>query len=370
LKNISSNLIVYGIAHGLVDAMCAGVLFSLSTRNELSITLMSSLFLIYNVLAFGSQVIFGFIFDYFKYPKLAAILGIVFTASATIIFIPFPVVAIILMGTGNALFHIGGGIISLNLIPGKAVAPGIFVAPGAIGLLCGTLLGKNGDFSAWPFLFLTVVFVIGIFLTREPSINTQQSKYPLKTEFKFEYIIYLVLFVIAMRSLVGFAVVFPWKSDVNLLIILTLSVVMGKGLGGFLADRFGWTIIAVGSLILSIPLLTLGANIPFLGIIGMFMFNFTMPVTLTIISNLLPGKPGISFGLTTAGLLLGALPSFSGFQTSLNNPLFFSVATMISALVLFVGLRYYNKICLFSAKNGHLENSHLLVEKLQEGKYK
>jgi FSR family fosmidomycin resistance protein-like MFS transporter len=343
LKVISYHLSVYGVAHALVDGLCAAVLFSLLNAQVFSLAVMTYLFLLYNLLAFGLQVIFGFIFDYFKTPRLAAVLGLLMVGISTLIFSPLPVLAIILLGIGNALFHIGGGIISLNLTPRKATAPGIFVAPGAIGLLVGTLLGKSGNFIAWTFLPAIAALVILIFLVPCPALHYEKSGPSEIRQFRFEYILYLVLFVIAIRSLVGFAIVFPWKTDVNWLVMLTLCVALGKGLGGFLADKVGWKLTAVGSLILSVPLLTLGTHIPVLGIVGMFLFNITMPVTLTLVSNLIPGKPGTAFGLTCAALLLGTLPAFSELQPRLNNLVIIDAIILVSALALYFSLSFYQK---------------------------
>jgi hypothetical protein len=76
--------------------------------------------------------------------------------TSTVIYLWLPFAAVIFAGIGNALFYIGGGTISLSLIPRKATAPGIFVAPGALGVLVGTLLGKSGNFSAWPLLLALI----------------------------------------------------------------------------------------------------------------------------------------------------------------------------------------------------------------------
>ena len=327
-----------------MDAACIGVLFSILTEQVFSATVMAYLFVVYNLLAFGLQVIIGFFIDNLKAPRLSAVLGLIFTGISTIIFLPLPVVAVVIAGIGNALFHIGGGIVSLNLTPRKATAPGIFVAPGALGVLAGTLLGKNGNFITWLFLLAMAALSVLIFLIPKPAMYRQQSEPTPKQGLKIEYIIYLVLFVIAIRSLVGLAIVFPWKSEIALLVILTLAVVLGKGLGGFLADKFGWTLTAVGSLAASIPLLTLGASIPALGIIGMFLFNITMPVTLTMMSNMLPGRPGMAFGLTCAALVLGTLPAFTQLQPKLSNAVFIDVVIGISALALYSSLRYYYRV--------------------------
>jgi FSR family fosmidomycin resistance protein-like MFS transporter len=342
MKTISTNLAVYGLAHGLVDAMCAGVLFSTVYRQIFSDSEMTYLILVYNLLAFGLQVFVGFAVDYFKVPRLSAIAGIILTGFSTLIFMSSPILAIVLAGTGNAMFHIGGGVASLSLTPRKATAPGIFVAPGALGLMVGTVLGRGGHFVAWPFLLAAAVLAVLVFVIPKPIMYPEQPKPAPVRGFRVEYIIYLVLFVITVRSLIGFAVVYPWKSDIDLLVILTISVVLGKGLGGFLADRFGWTLTAVGSLVLSIPFLIAGVNIPVLGMMGMFLFNITMPVTLTVVANMVPGKPGTAFGLTCAALVLGTLPAFSTLQPGLSSPVFIIIVILISALALYSGLRYYH----------------------------
>jgi MFS transporter, FSR family, fosmidomycin resistance protein len=341
LRNISANLLVYGTSHAVVDGICAGVIFSVLKSQVISIAIIVSMVVLYNVLAFGLQVIFGLVADYLKSPRAVALLGCIFTGFAALSFLSNPTMAIIFAGFGNALFHVGGGIISLNLTPRKATAPGIFVAPGALGLLVGTMLGNSGQFIVWPAILILAILCLLMLIIKKPEINYEKEEIK---ESKFNYFVLILLLVflsIAIRSLVGSVLVFPWKTDMNLLFILTGAIVLGKGLGGILADKFGWIKIAVGALVLSIPFLILAANIPLLAIIGMFLFNITMPITLVIISNILPGRPGFAFGLTTLALILGAIPAFFSIkQMFINNGVVFSII-IISALALYLGLRKY-----------------------------
>jgi FSR family fosmidomycin resistance protein-like MFS transporter len=258
----------------------------------------------------------------------------------------FPVAAVVFAGLGNALFHVGGGSVSLNLTPRKASAPGIFVATGAIGIFLGTLLGKGGQFVAWPFILALFILCIMMFIIRKPEMNYDRKEIPANKTNHFELILLLVLLSIAIRSLVGTMLVFPWKTSLDLAIVLTAAIVLGKGLGGILADKFGWIKIAIGSLILSIPLLILGANVPFLAIIGMFLFNITMPITLTAISNIMPGRPGFAFGITCLALVIGALPSliFSDLiREFLGEQLFTFLIIVVSAIALYYALHKYFK---------------------------
>lgn len=341
LQNISTNLFVYGTTHAVVDGICAAIIFSILKNQIFNTAEFISLVILYNALAFGLQAIFGLATDYFKSPRAAAFLGCILTGASAITFLSFPIMAIIFAGLGNALFHIGGGSISLNLTPKKAAAPGIYVAPGALGLFVGTILGKNGQFVAWPFILILIVLCLLMFTIKKPEMNyNRQETIGIKFNY-FEFILLLVFLSIAIRSLVGMVLVFPWKTNVDLLIILTAAVVLGKGLGGILADRFGWVRVAVGALILSIPFLVFGANIPYLAIIGMFLFNITMPITLVAISNILPGRPGFAFGLTCLALILGALPAFSGLEQFLGGQWFIFVVILLSSLALYYALRLY-----------------------------
>ena len=89
--------------------------------------------LLYNAAAFALQAPVGFIIDKALNPKLAAIIGLVCVA-VSFLFWDNIFAALIIIGIGNALFHVGGGSLVLSLKNKKATFSGIFVAPGGIGL--------------------------------------------------------------------------------------------------------------------------------------------------------------------------------------------------------------------------------------------
>jgi len=324
-----TNLVSYGLAHAVVDASCAAILFSF-----LSYSSFLYLVILYSLLAFALQPIFGLIIDKLKVPRFSAILGVALVGLA-IIFSGFPQFAIVLAGLGNAIFHVGGGTISLNLTPKKATAPGIFVAPGALGLFVGTIIGKLGYFVKWEFILLIIFICIILFFTKIPKINYKQEK--AKTNY-FELILLLLLVSIVIRSFIGLVLVFPWKTQLVLAVILTLSVVLGKAFGGILADKFGFKKIAVISLILSAPLLAFSTNNVVLAILAIFLFNITMPITLVAISNILPGRPGFAFGLTCLALIIGTILVYFGAGAVASN-FFIFVIIIISALSIYLALK-------------------------------
>jgi FSR family fosmidomycin resistance protein-like MFS transporter len=140
---------------------------------------------------------------------------------------------------------------------------------------------------------------------------------------------------------VGLSLVLPWKSDPVLLVTLTGAVVLGKALGGILGDRFGWTKVAVSGLVVSAPLLAFFAQTPAVAILGIFLFNLSMPVTLICLAEMLPGKSGFAFGLTTLALIIGAWPTFTQLRVPIGHSMFIFFAILVSIAALYGGLRLY-----------------------------
>lgn len=338
--NIIKNICLYGVTHAFVDVTSVAVLFSGILFNHLESPTSLFLVLFYNVLAFGLQPFVGMHFDKLKTPRLAAIIGCLLTIISAIIW-KFSLPAVIFAGLGNAFFHVGGGIISLKLSGGKATIPGMYVAPGALGLFVGILVGRSGHFVPLVFIILLLLSSVLIyFLQYSTIIENKENK---KTFNKFELIVLLLLVSIAIRSLIGLSVTFPWKTNMNLLILLTFAVVLGKFFGGIIADKFGWIKISISGLLLSAPLIAFGIHYPFLAVAGMFCFNVTMPVTLIVIANVLKGREGFAFGLTALSLIIGAFPTFAGFKLGMQNIYEIILIIILSAVLLFLGLKIYFK---------------------------
>ncbi len=329
----------------LVDAVSAAVVFSLLSLSLVQAEEFAALVISYDFLAFAAQPILGSLIDRLRLPVISASFGAFLVILSLPIGVVFhiPILAILIVGIGNAIFHLGGGTIALNLIPRKATMPGLFVAPGAIGLLAGTLVGKTAPSLAWLFAFLLLILAIAMLFVKAPEINYEKPTKQQKIS-SFGLVLSCLLIAIAVRSLMGFAISFSWKSDISLLVALTMGVFLGKALGGVLADRFGWANVAVGSLIISAPLISFFGAYPPIAIFGMFLFNFTMPVTLVAMSNLFTGRPAFSFGMTCLALFLGAIFVFGGLGYIFANQLVSLFTILFSAVILFIGLKMGKKI--------------------------
>lgn len=335
------SLSVYTLAHALVDASCAAIIAANISggMNSLSVSEFSFYILLYNTIAFSFQVPLGVIADNIRKPAKTAVAGFVLIIVSLATY-KTASIAIIISGIGNALFHVSGGMTVLNLKPGKASLPGIYVASGAIGLLIGTLFGKSIYFSIWPLIIILISLLFAFVKMKTPKINYNMK---IKRNInRFNIILICILGSIAIRGLVGFMLAYSWKSNFYLLLLFTLAIAFGKALGGVLGDCFGWTRVTIYGLLASAPLLIAGKDLPFFAICGVFLFNLTMPITLTVISDLLPGRSGFAFGLTTLALIVGALPAFTGLKTLCeNNGKIIFGATILMVLLLKIGLKLF-----------------------------
>lgn len=337
-KIVWSNISVYSVSHALVDATCAAILLAIVARAQAAPQDLFQMVVLYNVLAFATQPVFGLLVDTFKIPVGSAVLGILLVAAATLC-LPFPFLAALVAGIGNALFHVGGSVVSLNLAPGKAALPGIYVAPGALGLMIGTLIGRGGHLVAWPLVLLLLGSALLILTVPRPEAAAPRE---LSGNLRwFETVILLLLVSVTIRGMVGLSLVLPWKSDPILLVALTGAVVLGKALGGVLGDRFGWGAVALSGLAVSAPLLTFFAQIPAIAIIGAFLFNLSMPITLTCLAQMLPGKSGFAFGLTALALIVGAWPTFTQLRILTGHQMVILSTILVSIAALYGGLRLY-----------------------------
>ncbi|MBQ8812901.1 MAG: hypothetical protein IJZ85_00160 [Lachnospiraceae bacterium] len=326
------HLTIYSIAHFLVDFSCALLLFgSLSASPDFALCV-----LFYNFCAFALQMPFGLLADSWNRNSIVAAVGCFLVALAY--FVPFPMLTAIIAGMGNALFHLGGGIDTLNHSEKKATALGIFVSPGAIGLYLGTLWGKSGTVSVWLGIIpLILVGLLILLICRQPGkgFTSENALVSPDTVISAKWLIPLFL-VVVLRSYMGMNQQFAWKSEGSWAWILIFALALGKMAGGILMDRMGARKASLYTLIGAAILYLLSGH-PIPGVLSVFLFNMTMPVTLWAVAKITPGMKGFTFGLLTFALFIGYLPSAVGAPSLLTDYWTYSVIAVLSlALLLMV----------------------------------
>jgi FSR family fosmidomycin resistance protein-like MFS transporter len=334
--------ITYGIMHAFIDASCVMVIFSTIFVHDLSPYMSFYMVVSYDVLAFAGQAFFGYLADRLGYSRGIVLAGIIMTALSVVFLKMEPVTAMIAAGVGNALFHVGAGALALYVVPGRATAPGIFVAPGALGLGFGIWMGKSGDIYTWPFLIVLAASFIYALFSSNPKLPYKER--PKRLDIEFPYLIMaLLLFSIAIRSMVGYAGGWACPKLTWVPAAFALAAFGGKAVGGIVSDRLGWIEASVGALLLSAPLIAFfGAN-PVVLVIGLFFFQMTMPVTLVALVSVLPGRPAFVFGIACLVLVLGALPTYYPQTRAFYSPYAFLMLILASAGAIFYSLRLLNK---------------------------
>lgn len=338
---------VYSVAHFIVDFACAFLMFRLVYDSEQ----WKFCFLVYNFCAFALQMPFGLLADQWNQNARCATLGcgLIALSIGVALFgislkdINVIILVTILAGIGNGLFHVGGGIDILNSSKEKPTLLGIFVSPGALGLYLGSIFGKTGGVPELMVFFMLIIigalifFLSGAFRKSYDS-NNEPISFPRLESSNLVITISALFLVVCLRSYIGLILKFDWKSKEIWNILFISFVVLGKMAGGFVAAKLGLMKASVISLGLATICFIFSTN-PMAGIAAIFFFNMTMPITLWAIARIFFYCKGFSFGILTFGLFIGYLPVFLGYDGIFTSSIGYSIAALLSLLLLMRGLR-------------------------------
>jgi MFS transporter, FSR family, fosmidomycin resistance protein len=342
LRLKKSNPVIFGLLFGgihlLVDMVTVSTAFAVANIYHVPLIHGISVVILYDILAFAGQPVIGWLSDRKEVYRATALVGILLTAVSVPVLPVFPLWGLALTGLGNACFHVGAGALSLCVTPGRATVPGIFVAPGAIGLGLGTLMGRGGTYVSWAFVIAMGISLLLILLVPMPGVSLRPKKV-LLPPLHATWIVSALLLSIVIRALVGFGGSYNCTKTFAIKIGLMSVAVLGKGLGGVVSDRIGWIPGSVGALFISAPLIAFGGSEPLWLLAGFLFFQMTMPVTLVAVTEVMPGRPGLAFGLCCLALLAGALLAFSGTVQSVYSSFFFLVLILFSATLIWVSLK-------------------------------
>lgn len=296
-----------GIQHFLVDAVClacvlglAGVKLTGTSREDY--IYLFFLIAMYNSLAFCTQWLTGLCCDIVSKDKTVhAVYAFCLVLGTILCIIENYYAGIFFLGLGNSLFHVVGGRYVINHSHGKAGPLGAFVAPGALGVYIGTVWAE-GLLLFCGAMVLNMIFIV----LKYPEENEimKKNENPLCVS-RIILITAMVLLCIVCRAASG-SVVLPGSKFPELFRwVPVLFVFAGKTLGGYIGDRMGIRLTGVFALLLGTFMFFGEWNITFL--LGQFLMNLLMALTLWVLVKVLPELPGLAFGLAAAVLYPGSL---------------------------------------------------------------
>ena len=199
-------------------------------------------------------------------------------------------------------------------------ALGVFVSTGVLGLAVGLIC------RSWALLYgllLAYVAVGIVYLMSENSLAADQTTpgpsysggektqygnlIPLST-FHFPLILLLTLMLfVCCRSFVGEVFSREITKTQDLILLIAVGSMLGKMAGGWIARWIGiWRSLAV--ILAGVALcFVFGDYFEMVLLVGIFLMNCTMPITLYLANILLPRREGLAFGLLAAALIPGYL---------------------------------------------------------------
>ena len=368
-RNVLCIVGIPAVQHFLVDALCACSLYLL--LGTWAVANMLSVFILYNVLAFLTQPLTGWLADRIANKHWLLLASMLLLTAAVLVLTVFPlfgrgvggesVLIALLLGLGNSLFHVWGGQQVAVRSQNDIRALGIFVSTGAFGLVVGMV------FASWPLLwvlllgycFLSTRYEVGFSryevrgtrcentsnseLTQKEGLSTSRTSYLVprtskKNTSKYLLLILILLFV-AFRSSISAVFTGGLGTGETFVLLAGFIAMLGKAFGGFLCRWTGlwWGFAIMLAAVALSPLLGRGVG----GEAGLFFINCTMPVTLYLANRLLPGREGLSFGLLAAALMPGYLVAQSSPLSSLHSPLSSLLFPLLATIVIELGVLWF-----------------------------
>lgn len=336
MKHKKELAFTYTLLHFFVDFTTVFLVGGVLLGPQVAMVDRSYAIITYNLIAFAGQLPIGIVADVWQKNRLMVAVGCTLAALAYPVAFAWPYLACIFAAIGNGAFHIGAGADILKISMPKSGMSGLFVSSGALGVF----LAYKATFSPFVILCPVIMLISALFLfLRKTDTNCITERPLLRFNAPKPLVLISIscfMLTIVIRSLVGMVMNFSWKAAPLLSIACVMAVVLGKAAGGFLCDKFGFMKTAVASLLIAFITFAFSLESPLSGLIAVFCFNMTMPLTLTAIASMCNNKYGFSFGLTTFALAVGFIPVVFG-AGKLFGSLMLQLGSIISLLFIVVG---------------------------------
>jgi MFS transporter, FSR family, fosmidomycin resistance protein len=259
-------------------------------------------FLIYNLLAFGGQYFVARFLEKVSNFKHIISACALFNVAAVSLFHWIPQLSLVLAGCASAVYHVAGG--SVCIKENKAAPIGVFAAPGIAGLAIAGYLSYL-KFDIWLVLTIVCVAFIGMLqLVQFPQFNKNKEadEENHKVIDNHDVLMILLLGIISLRSAVWNIFQVIHEHNYTWLLAIAVSAFVGKILGGWISDKFGWKLYSFVSLITAMPLVSFFKEEIVLFCIGIGLLQSAIPANTAMMIAYCKGRKerGIAFSFGTA----------------------------------------------------------------------
>lgn len=321
--SMAFHTVLLSLLHLLVDGVCACSIM-LTTSQTVSDVEACGIIVLYDILAFGSQPLTGRWVDangangHRLKQAIALLVG-----GALISVLPVSVdlltaaVGAILLGMGNSLFHVYGGKYVIVVSQHDIRVMGVFVSTGTVGLAIG--LGFYSPMLLAVFLItLLILSALHIYNARTAQVEspllicTEETKSASVQSAVPLIFLSCLMFVVAGRAFIGESVPslrtsFPSMGAPLSMVVVSIVIMVGKALGGFLSKMWGVrNVFCVSMLLCATTFLMCPWHDVFV-LMTLLLVNISMPCTLYWATKAIPGREGWAFGLLAMALLPGFL---------------------------------------------------------------
>ena len=313
--------------HLVTDGLCSLLVFSKLYPENPEMAFI--VFLSYNILAFVTQSPLGLLIDKYNKPKIYLTISTGLLALGYIVS-EVCLLSVLFIGLGNSIFHVAGGKYISDKSGNSITDLGIFVSTGAIGLVLG-----QRYFSALPlgyiFFSLLILSVLMLLISEDPETVSYPEEY--SNDFDARIAMMAVLGVVFARSLIGKTVSADFELTIHMFLVISIATALGKAMGGIASRLFGIRITTAASMSVAALCLSLGLGNPYTYLLGIFAFNFSMPITLYYANILSKGKEGFAFGTLAATLAPGYFVAMMLPDSKILN-IFTVILCLLSVLVI------------------------------------
>lgn len=325
-KSPVAQLILLGSAHGLSDALAGFIIYSTPSKPLIKF----SVIIIYTLIAFGLQPLSGYITDKLLGYRKSTFIGITLVLIGAAISLWMPVAGVIVLALGSSFFHVGAGAWAIRLTPNKAYGPGIYAAPGVLGLAIGIYSAIKGINLVVILLISLIVVGLLIYIFRNNPKVVNKLKITKDNNLAF-FILAILTVGVCLRS----SVWTQYQGDtygVSLIIQAGIAAFLGKIIGGFVADRTSWRNFVLISLLGAFLGIANGSFVPAL-LIGLAFLQATTPFILMLIGRVIKKNLAFAVGcIVGLAILMGGILATRGYASGY----FIQLLMVTAAFMLFL----------------------------------